>query len=317
MITVGAALAADAAAEAMPAAQPAMPPVPPQAPPAAAPGTRATAAIPEPAATAPVTRLDRPAPYAVPTVSAPYTPPPAPPSPAPAAPYAPPAAAWPGARPRPVRGNRTGVIASVVAAALVVGVAGAVYLSRTAGDSTKGDGTSASAQGSGAHSGPVSHPGSAPGSGAPSTRPDPKPVAFKGINIPKGYWVRFADSPPKPVQEEEGANARFGDSADFYYDNDAFVSDDQTPVVGSNSEKVVLLNNAEKGSLATCRNETRYAEDIHLSQLSAGSQICVHTKAGHIAVVTYKGAAPRNGPSDYISVDITVWRNAEQPSADQ
>ncbi|MFI1070314.1 serine/threonine-protein kinase [Streptomyces puniciscabiei] len=297
------------------AAQSAVTTEPPQGPPATAPATQLTAAVPAPPPTAPLTRPDLATPHAAPTLTAPHTPPPATPVASylpPAPPAAAPPAPWPGAQPQPRRGSRAGVIAAVVAAALAVGVGGGVYLSKADSDTKRG-GTSTSAKGSGEHSGP----GSATGSTGPSTRPDPKPVTFKGINIPKGYWVRFADSPPKPLHDENGSNARFGDSADFYYDDDAFVSDDQTSVVGSNSKKVVLLNNAEKGSLATCRAETRYAEDIHLSQLSTGSQICVHTVSGHIAVVTYKGAAPHNGPSDYISVDITVWRNAEQPSGDQ
>ncbi|MGE7078491.1 hypothetical protein ACQKH1_09230 [Staphylococcus capitis] len=80
---------------------------------------------------------------------------------------------------------------------------------------------------------------------------------------------------------------------------------------------MVLLNNAEHGSLATCRRVTRYAENIHLSQLSKGSQICVHTVSGHIGLVTYRGAAGRSSPSDYITVDLTVWRNAEPASDDE
>ncbi|MEU2714891.1 serine/threonine-protein kinase [Streptomyces sp. NPDC007205] len=284
-------VSASAALAAAPAAQAVPPAVPPQAPPATAPGTQVTASVPAPP-TAPVTRLDQPAPHAMHTMTAPHTPPPAPP-----------VAAWPGVQPRPVRRNRVGVIASVVAAALVVGVAGAVYLART-----NGDGTSTSAKGSGAHAAP----GSQSGSSAPSTVPDPKPVTYKGINIPEDYYLLFADSPPKP-RTKDGVSAANVEGTDFYYGEDQYYSEDKTPVVGSSSQKVVLLNNAEHGSLATCRRVTRYAEDIHLSRLSSGSQICVHTVPGHIALVTYRGTSAAQDPSNYITVDITIWRNAEQP----
>jgi hypothetical protein len=39
----------------------------------------------------------------------------------------------------------------------------------------------------------------------------------------------------------------------------------------------------------------------------------VHTVSGHIAVVTYRGAAGQRSPSNYITVAITIWRNAEPP----
>jgi hypothetical protein len=40
----------------------------------------------------------------------------------------------------------------------------------------------------------------------------------------------------------------------------------------------------------------------------------VHTTSGHIALITFKGTAPKGDPSDYVSVDLTIWRNAEEPS---
>ncbi|MGW3205292.1 serine/threonine-protein kinase [Streptomyces sp. NPDC001135] len=311
-VSASAALAADAPAQTVPPAPPAMPDVPPQAPPATAPGTQvtapgaqATASIPAPPPTAPVTRLDQPAPHAVHTMTAPHTPPPAPPSPY-APPAAHPAAARPVAQPRPARRNRAGVITSVVAAALVVGVAGAVYLARP-----DGGGPSTSAKGSGAHAAPGSHSGSS----APATVPDPRPVTYKGITLPHDYYLLFSDSPPKP-HTKDGVSAANVEGTDFYYGEDQYYSEDKTPVVGSSSQKVVLLNNAEHGSLATCRSVARYARDIHLSRLSAGSQICVHTVSGHIALVTYRGTSAAQDPSDYITVDITLWRNAEQPGAD-
>ncbi|MEE1766461.1 protein kinase domain-containing protein [Streptomyces sp. SP18BB07] len=145
-----------------------------------------------------------------------------------------------------------------------------------------------------------------PGSGSNSANakplPDPKPVTYKGVDIPDGYLVQFADSPPKPVDGTAGSVW----SGDLYYYEDK---------MGSGGDKIVLLNNAQQGSLKTCREETRYAEKVTLSQLSRGSQMCVHTSSGHISLVTFKGTAPASDPSDFVSVDLTIWRNAEEPSS--
>ncbi|MGX1269716.1 serine/threonine-protein kinase [Streptomyces phaeoluteigriseus] len=144
--------------------------------------------------------------------------------------------------------------------------------------------------------------------------PDPQPVTYKGINIPESYSVRFADSPPKPLEAPDGSSPRYESDSDlYYYDAGGW---DNDPLLGSSGEKVVLLNNAQKGSLATCRAETRYTKEVELSQLSKGSQMCVHSSSGHIALVTFKGSAPENDPSDYVTVDVTIWRNAEEPRSE-
>ncbi|MFG2605546.1 serine/threonine-protein kinase [Streptomyces sp. NPDC048514] len=304
---------------------------PATAAPATPPPGAPTTAVPAPPPTAPVTQVDRPAPHTAPTAAAshiaptsaaPHTAPAVPYSPAPPQSYGPPAATppaapWPGAQPRPQprprRGNRAGVIAAVVVAAVLVGGGGAVYLSGLGGD-TKDGATGGSAKGSAAHSdsGPgsaaASGSGSAAGSGS-SARPDPKPISFKGIDVPMDYYVRFADSPPKPLHDDIGS--RYVDDADLYYDTNGFGDE---KILGSSGNKIVLLNNAQQGSLATCRAETRYAEEAKLSQLSTGSQMCVHTTSGHIALVTFRGTAPKSDLGDYMTVDVTVWRNAEEPA---
>ncbi|GLX48534.1 hypothetical protein Shyhy01_14840 [Streptomyces hygroscopicus subsp. hygroscopicus] len=267
----------------------------PAAPPPTAPLTRPGPFAPAaPRATPPPPGATPP--HAAPTATArpPHAPVhqhPAPPRPYP--PYVQPYLYQP---PKPKRGvGRKIAIGAAVGFALLWG-AGCVSVLSNLGDSS-GNGSS-----------------QAPSSSTGRHRPDPKPVSFKGINLPRGYWVRFADSPPKPVNEQNTSNASFGDGADFYYDDDPDYSEDETPVVGTAGDRVVLLDNAEHGSLATCRKVTRYAEKIHLSQLSAGSQICVHTVSGHIGLVTYRGSAGRGSPSDYITLDMTIWRNAEPAS---
>jgi len=280
----------------------------------------ASAELAAPPATAPLTQVDQPQPHAAPTVTAPPVPQQAPPQPVTPAyghPAPPPAHPSPYAQPgpyapqpnpyaqqppvwqprplppRPSSGRRAlGIIAAVLLP--LAGCTGLLYaIGNSSGtDSTTSSGTTSSA--------------------SAKALPDPKPVNFKGINIPLDYYVRFADSPPKPLYDDVGA--QYVDDADLYYDEGSGFGDENA--LGSSGEKVVLLNNAQQGSLKACREETRYAKEVSLSQLSKGSQLCVHTASGHIALVTYKGSAPKSDPSDYISVDITVWRNAEEPSSE-
>ncbi|GAA3235833.1 serine/threonine protein kinase [Streptomyces sp. XM83C] len=216
----------------------------------------------------------------------------------------------PGWQPRPLpprkrTGRYVGIGIAVVAGLVWLGGCLSVVNNLNDGQDSKSGGSESSAA-SGGSDGDGS-------SASPQALPDPEPVTFRGVTIPHDYWIRFADSPPKPYTEES-SNAAYGDNAELYYDDDVSYSDDKSPVIGTDSERMVLLSNSEKGSLATCRSVTRYTKKVHLSRLSKGSQLCVHTNSGHIALVTFQGASPENDPSDYITVDLTVWRNAEEPT---
>ncbi|MFD7130282.1 serine/threonine-protein kinase [Streptomyces sp. NPDC059894] len=299
-----------------------------------------TAAPAAPAPTAPVTRPDMTPPqapmHAAPTAAAthvppahPYGPPGTPPPPQ--APYQPPfqpqygaptgprppfvqqpGVPQPGWRPQPVpppRNNAGKWIGIGVAV-----VAGLFWLGSCASFISSVDDSSDDSSSSGSSTSGGSGSDSSSSASAEPT-PDPTPVTYKGVNIPESYYVRFADSPPKPVEASDGSSPRYEEVADlYYYDSGGW---DNNPLLGSYGEKVVLLNNAQKGSLATCRSETRYTTEVELSQLSKGSQMCVHTPSGHIALVTFQGSAPETDPSDYVSVDITVWRNAEDPGSEE
>ncbi|MFI5803241.1 protein kinase [Streptomyces sp. NPDC051561] len=193
-------------------------------------------------------------------------------------------------QPPPKKKMGGGAITLIVLAALALPIGGCAVLVASL-PTTKSDrpGASGAANGEGGK-------GSTP-------RPDPKPVTYKGVNVPNDYYVRFADSPLKPIHSGDAA---YEDDADFYY-----WSDDR--YLGSKDEKVVLLNNSQQGSLKTCRAETRFTEQVTLGQVSRGSQFCVHTKSGHIALVTYRGRSGSSDPSDYVTLDFTLWRNAEEP----
>ncbi|MFI6943778.1 serine/threonine-protein kinase [Streptomyces sp. NPDC050418] len=131
--------------------------------------------------------------------------------------------------------------------------------------------------------------------------PNPTPVDFKGINVPYEYELYFSDDDMKPVNLNDG-------EADLEYDED---DSKRALEIGEYSgNKLILLNNAQEGTLETCRDETRYAEVITFDRISKGSRICVRTSSGHIALVTYKGSSPQSDPSDYVTLDVTLWRNA-------
>ncbi|MDX3131331.1 serine/threonine-protein kinase [Streptomyces europaeiscabiei] len=304
----------------------------------------ATSATQTPPATAPVTQLSSPSVdhgaqtiFAAPTPhSGPTTPPPPGPAGPPSTPYHPQSGphtvptghqapypqpgtwqqqypqAHPQGHPRPLplpppRRNNVGKWIGIgVAAVFGLGLLGScASLVKGLTDSSSGS-SSSSSGGTSTGSG-----GSSAESSGSEPKSDPKPVTFKGINIPGDYYVRFADSPPKPLDSDVGG--AYEDDGDFYYYSDSLLGEKR---LGSSSQKLVLLNNSQKGSLETCRNETRYSDYVKLGQVAKGSQMCVRTDSGHIGLVTFQGSAPSGDPSDYVSVDITVWRNAEEPTTD-
>ncbi|MYV59296.1 serine/threonine protein kinase, partial [Streptomyces sp. SID4931] len=176
---------------------------------------------------------------------------------------------------------------SVVGALVVLGVIG--YLlpdNEKSGKEGRAEASSSSGGSAGSASGGSGGSGSADKAGekAGDKPVDPEPVSYRGIDVTASYELMLADNPPRP-RENEGSNVMYGD-ADFYYYRDSLFGDEQ---VGSANGKLVVLKNSQKGSLEVCRQETRFTEKLGLDQLTPGSQICVLSKAGHIAVVTYRG----------------------------
>ncbi|MEI7031752.1 serine/threonine-protein kinase [Streptomyces pratensis] len=199
--------------------------------------------------------------------------------------------------PRPKRAGLV-VTAWVVGAVIVLAVVGALLPEGPEGPGKEGRAASPSDGGPG---------GSGSADRAAEKPADPEPVSYDGIDLTANYALMLADHPPRPV-DGEGSGVMYG-KADFYYYRDSLFGDEK---VGSANGKLVVLKNSQKGSLEVCRDETRYTEKIGLDQLTSGSQVCVLSKAGHIAVVTYRGRSEESDPSRYISVDLTVWRNAEE-----
>ncbi|MGW4630337.1 protein kinase domain-containing protein [Streptomyces rubiginosohelvolus] len=210
-----------------------------------------------------------------------------------------------GFQPAAPRRKRPGLVvgASIFGALVVLGVIGSL-LPDDPDTSGKGDRATSSSAGAGSS-------GSGSADKAREKPVDPRPVSYQGIDVTANYALKLADHPPRPVDDED-SGVSYG-KGDFYFYRDELFGDER---VGSANGKLVVLKNSQKGSLEVCRQETRFTEKIELEQLTSGSQICVLSKAGHIAVVTYRGKSGADDPSRYITIDLTVWRNAEEAQMD-
>lgn len=146
-----------------------------------------------------------------------------------------------------------------------------------------------------------SAPSSTPSSSSPKPDDAPQPTRHK-IDLPAGYAIDL--SYVKPTMNEE-----YGD---FYYYT-AFGSR-----VGTMMKRpLVLLDERVKGSLQKCLTDTRFSSGgIDLGLLSKGSQICAITDEGHVALVTIR-TMPSDASSDYLGLDITLWRFAAAPDIEE
>ncbi|MFF3304252.1 serine/threonine-protein kinase [Streptomyces sp. NPDC001741] len=203
------------------------------------------------------------------------------------------------------KGGRNLLVA--VAAVLVFGIAGggtAYLLNRDDEGQAGGDGSSQGAREAGASAAPADVPEGGPDTGSETgsddkqeTRPAAEPVEYNGINLPAGYHLTLGD---KDVRPQEGEDAGY----ELSYDTGGYLDAEAT------DGKLVLLDPAQSGSLETCRAETRFAESIPTEKLSMGRQVCVITGTGHMGLVTIQGFSAEDSPSTYMTLDLTVWRNA-------
>lgn len=194
----------------------------------------------------------------------------------------------------PVRRRKTGIVLSCAAGAVVLLAAALVgYLGRGGGSGTGDDAK---------RIGPVAtasrratspaHP-----SGGSSTGSAPKPEIHKKVNLPDGYYLKFSDQPLVPhVSNFDDLYLSCGGTADCAF--------------GHYNTKLVLLDRGEQGSLDTCKQDTRYLpQEISVSRFSQGRHLCATTQDGLIALVTFEGQSPSTSASQYVTLDITIWRD--------
>ncbi|WP_308407642.1 serine/threonine-protein kinase [Streptomyces sp. RKAG337] len=199
--------------------------------------------------------------------------------------------------PLPPKKKKTGLVIAGVVVALVVG--SAVYSAVNKGDDKKSssDQSTRTPSASGGTTGNQTGQSSVPA--------DPKPASYPGLNIPVGYSVTFADEPPSPAKKDVFYEGDFGLAGDIV--NGTAVATSQ----GKNT--LALLQSGEPATLAGCRANTRYTTSILEEKLVKGSQICVKTGVGHMGLVTVRAFSSKGSTSEFISVDLTVWRNAVTP----
>ncbi|MFJ3880806.1 serine/threonine-protein kinase [Streptomyces sp. NPDC090077] len=239
-------------------------------PPAPAPTIVATPPPPtaQPAATA------QPAYAPAGTFNAPYAAPPSPTMPAPSPqPFV--------VVPRPPGSNRNAKVIISVFGSLFFLLAGCVTVLSNVDGKSLGDGADAT-----------------PRATSTAPRPDPKPIEYKGFNLPDDYEVSFADDQPVPRQNH-------GDLRYLCYS--------RVCSFHSNSDsKLARLDSGTEGSLEACRKETRFTSEIPVAAISRGDGICVRTSQGTIALVVYRGSSAKDDPSTYATLDMTVWRGADR-----
>ncbi|MCZ4123852.1 serine/threonine-protein kinase [Streptomyces sp. H39-S7] len=196
----------------------------------------------------------------------------------------------------PKKKKRTGLVIAGVVVALVVG--SAVYTATHKGDDKKAssDQNTKTPSTSGGTTGNETGQSTAPA--------DPKPVSYTGINIPGSYTLYLADEPPRPKKAEVGTHYE----GDFGYSTDFIEGANVSTHNGKNT--LALVQPGEPATLAGCRANTRYTETIKQDTISKGTKICVTTKAGHIGLVTIRSFGSSGSGTGYVSVDLTVWRNA-------
>ncbi|GAA1150459.1 serine/threonine-protein kinase [Streptomyces hebeiensis] len=203
--------------------------------------------------------------------------------------------------------NRAGLIVAAVAVGALIGggaYAAGQYGADNGSESAKDSGRGGASQPGGTASGEASGAASDAGdSGGKAEAPaDPKGAVYKNLSIPEGYSVTFADEPPRPEDIDVNYEGDFGYSIDLF--------EDETVATNRSDNTMALLDSGEPGSLAGCRANTRYTTSIPRETLSKGSRICVKTGSGHYGLVTVREFAPKESPSRFVSVDLTVWRNA-------
>ncbi|MET9728213.1 serine/threonine protein kinase, partial [Streptomyces zaomyceticus] len=257
-----------------------------------------------------------PVPHTAPTAAAPthaaqghgYGPPhgPVPPSayPYPGAPGGPggPMPTGPGA-PRSAAGRGLLVAVAAVLAFGAVGGVTAYALLKEKAETNASDSHKPSGPGGTTTSGTTGGTGGS--SGTPSAKAsaaaDPAPADFGSINLTAGYHLTLGDDVVRPQDGEDGGY-------ELSYDTGGYLDAE------SSGGSLVLLDPGQQGSLAVCRAETRFTQEVYVNKLTTGRQVCVTTGSGHLGLVTVKGISPEDSPSTYLTIDLTVWRNAAPSS---
>ncbi|MFK0253694.1 serine/threonine-protein kinase [Streptomyces sp. NPDC090445] len=198
----------------------------------------------------------------------------------------------------PKAGRSSRAVAAAIIAAAVFGGA-AVYGLVNGKDAEGGSSASSGAGGSGNG---ATGTGTGAKPSASGARPDPAPADYKNINLTAGYHLTLGEDPLHPQKGEDG-------NYELSYDTGGYLDAE------SRGSTFALLDPGQEGSLAACRAETRFTENVYVNKLGVGRQMCLTTGTGHIGLVTVRGMSPESSSSTYLTLDVTVWRNAAPGTA--
>ncbi len=126
---------------------------------------------------------------------------------------------------------------------------------------------------------------------------------YPGINLTAGFHLTLSDDDVRPQEGEDGGY-------ELSYDTGGYLDAE------SNEGNLVLLDPGQQGSLETCRKDTRFTKNVYVNRLSKGRQICITTGTGHLGLLTVQGFSAEDSPSKYLTLDLTVWRNAASGTSD-
>ncbi|MFK8912364.1 hypothetical protein ACJA3G_35755, partial [Streptomyces sp. YS-3] len=200
----------------------------------------------------------------------------------------------------PRKRKRAALVVAVAVAAAIVGVGGYLVSQLAGGDSDAGKPTHGGSDKNSAQPG-SSTPGTGAGSANNKPPAAPKGTVYKNMSITRGYSVNFADEPPQPQKMDVFYEGDFGYAEDIV-NGDALATN-------QSKNTMALLESGEPGTLVGCRANTRYTTSITRDKVGKGSRICVKTGSGHYGLVTVLGFAPKESASQFVGVDLTVWRN--------
>jgi hypothetical protein len=83
---------------------------------------------------------------------------------------------------------------------------------------------------------------------------------------------------------------------------------------GSTSQgQLTRLAPRAAGTLDSCLAQTGSEKYVWVRDLAVGDRLCVISGTGHVGLITFRGTAPSPDTTDYITVDVKVWRDAVAP----
>ena len=120
------------------------------------------------------------------------------------------------------------------------------------------------------------------------------------IDLPEGYGFNLTSDlsdPNTAVVNESGVNL------DVDFPGDAGYFEASTP-----NATLAILQPGTAGGYQACLDDTQYASQMNLTDLSVGTEICDITPKGRVALLKITHLPAQGDASTYIGFDITLWQ---------